>query len=115
MLRFYAYKGCDGCRKARNWLNDHGIVFEEIPVRDQPPTVAELRQAADQLGLKAIFNTSGMDYRQRGMKDKLPNMSEDEALQELHTCGNLVKRPFLIGENICLAGFKEDVWTEALS
>ena len=114
MLRFYAYKGCDGCRKARKWLDAREISFEEIPVREQPPSIKELKQASKQLGLKALFNTSGMDYRQLGMKDKLPTMSESKALHALNDSGNLVKRPFLIGDNICLTGFKEDIWAEAL-
>jgi len=115
MLHFYAYKGCDGCRKARKWLIAKEIPFEEIPVREQPPSIKELQQGAKKLGLKALFNTSGMDYRQLGMKDKLPSMSETEALQTLHECGNLVKRPFVIGENIALTGFKEAVWAKTLS
>lgn len=115
MLRFYAYKGCDGCRKARKWLTAREIPFEEIPVREQPPSIKELQQASSQLGLKALFNTSGMDYRQLGMKDKLPVMSEAEALQCLHERGNLVKRPFLIDENIALSGFKDDIWAEKLT
>ncbi|MBK1830643.1 Spx/MgsR family RNA polymerase-binding regulatory protein [Verrucomicrobiaceae bacterium R5-34] len=115
MLRFYAYKGCDGCRKARKWLLANDISFEEIPVREQPPSLDELQQAREALGLKALFNTSGMDYRKLGMKDKLPAMSEQEALQTLHECGNLVKRPFLVGETTALTGFKEAVWAEQLT
>lgn len=114
MYRFYAYKGCDGCRKARKWLNEHEITFEEIPIRETPPSVEELQQACETHGIKPIFNTSGMDYRQLGMKDKLPGMPESEALDLLSQNGNLIKRPFLISSDVSLVGFKEDVWKETL-
>lgn len=115
MLRFYAYKGCDSCRKARKWLKEHDIAFTEVPIRETPPTLPELRQAMSTLGnLRSLFNTSGVDYRQMGLKDKLPNMSEDESLQLLTQNGNLVKRPFLTGPNTSLVGFKEAIWDETL-
>jgi len=114
MLRFYAYKGCDGCRKARKWLIAHEIPFEEIAIRDQPPSISELQQACRINGLKPLFNTSGMDYRQLGMKSLLPDMSEDEALSLLSKNGNLIKRPFLTGAEISLVGFKEDLWENSL-
>lgn len=88
--------------------------FEEIPIRETPPTVAELRQMLNYVGdLKKLFNTSGQDYRGLGMKDKLPTMSTEEALELLASNGNLIKRPFLIDSNKGTTGFKEDVW-EAL-
>ncbi len=115
MLRFYAYKGCDGCRKARKWLTGNGIEFTEIAIRETPPTLAELRQALKQTGnIRSLFNTSGVDYRQLGMKDKLPEMSDDDALQVLSGNGNLVKRPFLTGNDVSLVGFKENLWIETL-
>jgi len=115
MLRFYAYKGCDGCRKARKWLNERAVTFEEVAIRDTPPSLDELKQALQTHGLKPLFNTSGMDYRQLGMKDKLPNMSEEEALNQLAENGNLIKRPFLIGSDLSLVGFKENIWDQELS
>lgn len=115
MLRFYAYKGCDGCRKARKWLNENGIEFEETAIRETPPTISELNQALLHQGnLRSLFNTSGMDYRQMNLKDKLPEMSDEEAVQLLSKNGNLVKRPFLIGNNISLIGFKPDEWSNTL-
>ncbi len=117
MLRFYAYKGCDGCRKARKWLQANDILFEEIAIREQPPSIVELKLALEILGnIKLLFNTSGVDYRQVGMKDKLPTLTESEALTYLAETGNLVKRPFLIdtSSRVCLAGFKEAVWSETL-
>ena len=110
MLRFYAYKGCDSCRKARKWLNAQGISFQEVAIREQPPTVAELALALEiKTSLKPLFNTSGVDYRQLAMKDRLPQMTTSEALIQLSENGNLVKRPFLIdpAQNLCLTGFKE--------
>ncbi len=117
MLRFYAYKGCDGCRKARRWLQLNHISFEEIAIREHPPTLPELEQALQAKGgVKPLFNTSGVDYRQSGMKDKLPRLTSAEALTCLSGNGNLVKRPFLIdsAERICLVGFKENEWFDAL-
>ena len=115
MYRFYAYKGCDGCRKARKWLNAHDIAFEEIAIRETPPSLDELTQASNAHGLTRLFNTSGMDYRKLGMKDKLPTMSESEALDLLSQNGNLIKRPFLIDPKLSLVGFKEDVWKDTLT
>jgi arsenate reductase len=117
MLRFYAYKGCDGCRKARRWLKVNNVTFKEIAIREHPPTVPELEQALKAKGcVKPLFNTSGMDYRQSGMKDKLPRLTSAEALRCLADNGNLVKRPFLIDpdQGISLIGFKENEWFNAL-
>ena len=115
MYRFYAYKGCDGCRKARKWLIAHEIEFEEIAIRETPPNLEELHQACAEHSLKRLFNTSGMDYRKLGMKDKLPTMSEQEALDLLHGNGNLIKRPFLSGADFSLVGFKEEIWESAFT
>ncbi len=113
MIRFYAYKGCSTCRRARKWLQEHSINFEEIAIREQPPTLEELQLALKAKGsLKSLFNTSGVDYRKMNLKDKLPTLTEKEALELLHQNGNLVKRPFVIGENIALVGFKETEWNE---
>ena len=111
MIRFYAYKGCDSCRRARKWLQTHEIDFDEIAIREQPPSLKELQQALKAKGqIKALFNTSGVDYRQMELKDKLPTLSEAEALKLLAANGNLVKRPFVIGCDLSLVGFKETEW-----
>lgn len=112
MIRFYGYKGCDGCRKAKKWLLAREIDFEELPIRETPPSIDELKTVADAIGLKRLFNTAGGDYRELGMKDKLPTMTESEALELLHSRGNLVKRPFLVGEGIAVTGFKEAEWAK---
>lgn len=117
MLQFYAYKGCDGCRKARKWLQENAIPFEEVAIRETPPKMEELRFALKSQGsLKPLFNTSGMDYRSMGMKDKLPSISDEEALELLASHGNLIKRPFIIDQDkgIHLTGFKESVWDDTL-
>lgn len=116
MLKFYAYQGCSTCRNAKKWLESNGIEFEEIAIRETPPSVNELKQMLKAKSeLRALFNVSGMDYRQLGLKDRLPSMSEDEALELLATNGNLVKRPFVLDKTkgIALVGFKEAEWQAA--
>ena len=111
MTRYYSYKGCGTCRKAKKWLAEHSIEVEEIAIRETPPTIEEFRVALENgYALKALFNSSGGDYRELGMKDKLPTLSEDEALELLHSRGNLVKRPFVVSEKGALVGFKEAEW-----
>lgn len=116
MISVYAYKGCDTCRKALKWLNERGIPHEVKAIRETPPTVAELKAALAAFGgdLRPLFNTSGGDYRELGLKDKLPAMTADEAVALLSMNGNLVKRPFVVGKGVVLAGFKPDEWSKAL-
>ncbi len=111
-MRFYGYKGCDSCRKAKKWLASQDIEFEDIPIREQPPSKAELKKMLKYLDgqIKRLFNTSGQDYRKLGIKDKLTNMSQDEALDLLSQNGNLVKRPFVLTKNTGTVGFREDEW-----
>ncbi|MGJ8676884.1 MAG: Spx/MgsR family RNA polymerase-binding regulatory protein [Akkermansiaceae bacterium] len=114
MLLFYAYKGCDSCRKARKWLQLNEIPFQEIAIRETPPSITELKLALGIQGsVKPLFNTSGVDYRQLGMKDKLPTLTDDAALALLASHGNLVKRPFLIDseKGIHFTGFNESKWS----
>ncbi|MGE9270449.1 MAG: arsenate reductase family protein [Verrucomicrobiales bacterium] len=114
-MKVYAYKNCDSCRKAKKWLKENGVAFEEIAIREQPPTKAELKQMMEAKGgeLKSLFNTSGGDYRSLGLKDRLSELSFDEAADLLMSNGNLVKRPFVVGRELALVGFKPEVWTEA--
>lgn len=116
MHRIYAYKNCDTCRKALRWLKEHGIPHETLPIRETPPQPQELRTALDALGgdLRRLFNVSGGDYRELGLKDRLPSMDAAEAITLLAANGNLVKRPLLIGDGISLAGFREEEWQRAL-
>ena len=113
-IKVYAYKNCDTCRKAAKWLGVQGVVFKEIPIRETPPTVAELKKMLKAMGgdVRKLFNTSGMDYKALNLKDKLPTMSESEALELLASNGNLVKRPFVLGDGVATVGFKEEAWAE---
>ena len=113
-IKMYAYKNCDTCRKAAKWLGAQGVDFKEVPIRETPPTVAELKQMLKAMGgdVRKLFNTSGVDYKTLNMKDKLPAMSEGEALELLASNGNLVKRPFVLGDGVATVGFKDEVWTE---
>lgn len=113
-LRVYAYAGCDTCRKALKFLAEHEVAPEVIPIREQPPTEAELRTMLVHVGgdLRKLFNTSGQDYKALGMKDRLPKMSEAEALTLLASRGNLVKRPFALTKTAGAVGFKPDEWRE---
>ena len=116
-LRVWAYQGCDTCRKARKFLAERKIAHEVIAIREQPPGVAELRAMLAHVGgeLRQLFNTSGGDYKALNMKDRLPGMSVDEALALLAANGNLVKRPFALGENRGTTGFKQEEWDRLIS
>lgn len=111
-----AYRKCSTCIKALNWLEANGIAFEERAIKEQNPTYEELKEWHQMSGLplKKFFNTSGLIYKDLGLKDKLPTMSEDEQLQLLATNGMLVKRPLVVGEDFVLTGFKEKEWEEKL-
>jgi arsenate reductase len=116
MITVYAYTGCDGCRKALKWLKERGIPHEVKAIRETPPAVAELTAAMAAFGgePRPLFNSSGGDYRELGLKDRLPEMTADEAVALLAGNGNLVKRPFVTGDGIVLVGFKEEEWRRAL-
>lgn len=116
VLKIYGYKGCGTCRKAIKWLKAADYEYQELAIRETPPSVAELRVALEAYDgeLRRLFNTAGGDYRAMAMKDRLPGMSVDEALELLASHGNLVKRPLLLGEGVALLGFKEDEWEKAL-
>lgn len=110
------YRKCSTCLKALKWLEDHNVQFEERAIKEQNPTYEELKEWYEKSGmpLKKFFNTSGLLYKDLGLKDKLPTMSEEEQLRLLATEGMLVKRPLVVGEEFVLAGFKEKVWEEKL-
>jgi arsenate reductase len=111
VITVYCYQKCSTCRDALKWLDERGIAHQVKAIRETPPTSSELETALNALGdLRKIFNTSGMDYRAMGLKDKLPGMSQAAAFELLAKNGNLVKRPFLIGDGKVLVGFKEPEW-----
>ena len=110
------YRKCSTCLKALKWLEDNNIEFTERPIKEENPTYEELKAWHQMSGLplKKFFNTSGLIYKDLGLKDKLPTMSEDEQLQLLATNGMLVKRPLVIGDDYVLTGFKEKEWEEKI-
>ena len=117
MLKIYTYSGCDTCRKALRFLQKEKISFQEIPIRDIPPSLPELSAMlnACQGNLRKLFNTSGRDYRAAGLGEKLPGLSPEEALRLLAGNGNLVKRPFACGDGVHVVGFEETAWRQAFS
>ena len=109
---FLEYPKCSTCKKAKKWLEDNSVEFTDRHIKDENPTAEELSEWHKKSGLplKKFFNTSGVLYKELKLKDKLPEMSEQEQLELLATDGMLVKRPLIIGENFVLVGFKEAEW-----
>ena len=112
MILVLEYPRCSTCKKALQWLRDNGVAFEDRHIVEQNPTQQELTEWYHKSGLplKRFFNTSGNLYKEQGLKDKLPNMSEEEQLALLATNGMLVKRPLVVGDDFVLVGFKEAEW-----
>ncbi|MDO5832761.1 arsenate reductase family protein [Methanobrevibacter sp.] len=115
-MLFVNYPKCSTCRKAKKWLDENNIEYESRHIIEDNPAASELREwwEISGLPLKRFFNTSGMKYRELKLKDKLPDMSEDEQLDLLATDGMLVKRPILVGDDVVLVGFKVKEWEELL-
>ena len=115
-MLFLEYPPCSTCRKAKNWLDDNGIAYEDRHIKENNPSFEELKAWYEKSGmpLKKFFNTSGIQYRVLELKDKLPAMTEEEQLQLLASDGMLVKRPVLVTENAVLIGFKEADWEKLL-
>lgn len=111
-MLFIWYPKCSTCQKAKKWLDSHEIEYTERHIVEENPTYEELKEWHQKSGLplKKFFNTSGMLYKEMKLKDKLPEMGEDEQLKLLATNGMLVKRPLLVLEDKVLAGFKEVEW-----
>jgi arsenate reductase len=113
-IKMYAYAGCGTCRNAQKWLQSQGLTPTVLPIRETPPTRDELHLALKAIGsVRKLFNTSGGDYKSMGMKDRLPTLSEEEAIELLATHGNLVKRPFVLHPNGILVGFDTTTWDNA--
>ena len=108
-MLFVCYPKCTTCQKARKWLDAHGVSCESRDIAAQNPTEAELRawRALSGLSLRRFFNTSGLRYKALGLKDRLPEMTEDEQFALLASDGMLVKRPLLITDGAVLVGFRE--------
>lgn len=108
-MLFVCYPKCTTCQKAQKWLDDRGVRYDLRDIREENPTEAELRDwhMRSGLPLKRFFNTSGLQYKALDLKDRLPEMSEDEQFKLLASDGMLVKRPLLIGDGFVIVGFKE--------
>ena len=115
-MQFICYPKCTTCQKARKWLDANGVVYDERHIKENNPTIDELKAWHKQSGLplKRFFNTSGLQYKALNLKEKLPAMSEEEQFALLASDGMLVKRPLLIGDDFVLVGFKEEEWQARL-
>ena len=116
MIRVYCYSKCTTCKKALKWLEEKGLEFETIDIKENNPDEETLREYFKKSGLpiKRFFNTSGMIYREMGLAKKINDMTEDQCLELLATDGMLVKRPLLIKDDIVFTGFKEADWESIL-
>lgn len=115
-MLFIQYPPCTTCKKAKAWLDNHGISYENRHIKEQNPTYEELKEWYEKSGLplKKFFNTSGLLYKSLSLKDRLPTMSEEEQLRLLASDGMLVKRPILVQGDKILTGFKEAEWEKLL-
>lgn len=115
-MLFVQYAKCSTCKKAKKWLDEHRFSYEDRPIKEDRPSVEELKKwhQTSGLPLKRFFNTSGMLYKELKLKDKLPTMSEEEQYELLATDGMLVKRPLVITDDIVLVGFREKEWEQNL-
>lgn len=115
-MLFVNYPKCSTCRKAKNWLDEHNIEYESRHIVEDNPQSDELQKWHEKSGLplKRFFNTSGMKYRELKLKDKLPDMDNQEKYDLLATDGMLVKRPILVGDDTVLVGFKVKEWEDEL-
>ena len=111
---FICYEKCGTCRKAKAFLDGHNINYKVRSIKDDRPTREELSRwhEASGIPLKKFFNTSGLLYKSLQLKDKLPQMTEDEMLDLLSGDGMLVKRPILVGEGTVLVGFREEEYSD---
>lgn len=115
-MLFIEYPKCSTCQKARKWLETQNLTFTARHIKEESPTADELKDwhARSGLPLKKFFNTSGLLYKELGLKDKLPAMSGEDQIALLASDGMLVKRPILVGDGFVLVGFREKEWAEAL-
>lgn len=115
-LKVYEYSNCSTCKKALKFLDAKQVPYEKIPIVENPPSVDELKQMLSHVGgqIRRLFNTSGQVYREMKLGEKLPEMTETQALRLLSTNGKLVKRPFVLGKNIGAVGFQETEWKKLI-
>ena len=115
-MQFICYSKCGTCRKAKKWLEENGFSFEERDIKENKPTAEEISYFASksERPLKKFFNTSGLLYKQMGLKDKIKDMSDEEITELLATDGMLVKRPVLVAGEKILVGFNAEEWEKEL-
>jgi arsenate reductase (glutaredoxin) len=111
-LTVYHYAKCSTCRKARAFLDKKGVSYDAVDIVVHPPSRQQLKEAMKRTGLpiKKLFNTSGQSYRDGKFGERLPDMSEAEALAALVADGKLVKRPLVLGDDFALVGFDEKAY-----
>ena len=111
-LKIYCYSGCGTCKKALKYLDEKKVTYDLLPIRETPPTKTELKKMLKYLDgeIKKMFNTSSKDYREGGYKDKIARITEKEAIEILSANGNLIKRPFALGADFGMVGFKVNDW-----
>ena len=116
MILFIEYPKCTTCQKAKKWLDEKGIEYSDRHIKEDNPTYDELKKWHEMSGLplKKFFNTSGLLYKSMNLKDKIPEMSEDEQLKLLESDGMLVKRPLIVGDDYALTGFKAEEWEKKI-
>ncbi|MDD6189212.1 MAG: arsenate reductase family protein [Clostridiales bacterium] len=115
-MLFIQYPPCSTCKKAKSWLDEHGLDYTDRHIKEDNPTYEELKEWYERSGLplKRFFNTSGLLYKSLNLKERLPGMSEEEQLRLLATDGMLVKRPIIVRDDIILTGFREAEWEKLL-
>ena len=115
-MLFIQYPKCSTCQKAKKWLDENGVAYTDSHIKDENPTYEELKEwyRRSSLPLKRFFNTSGLLYKSMQLKDKLPDMTEDEQLRLLASDGMLVKRPLIVADGFVLTGFKTAEWEQTL-
>ena len=115
-MLFIQYPPCSTCQKAKKWLDERGVVYTDRHMKENNPTYEELKAWYEKSGLplKRFFNTSGLKYKELNLKERLPNMTEEEQLRLLASDGMLVKRPLIIADGLVLTGFKEAEWEKLL-
>ncbi len=116
MVLFIEYPKCSTCKKAKKWLIDNNVDFQDRHIVENTPTVEELKKwiVESKKDIKKFFNTSGLKYKELNLKEKLQKMSDEEKIKLLSSDGMLIKRPLLVSENGILVGFKEEEWKELL-
>ena len=114
-LTVYHYPACSTCRRALKWLEAQRVPHQKVDIVSSPPSRATLAKVLESgVALRALFNTSGVSYREGNFKERLATMSQAEALDALAKDGKLIKRPLAIADGVALVGFDEARWAEAL-